>query len=432
MLTAPPTGSMLLPLHDLPTIKLGKVLKHTSITENLLSVSALCKADHVDKIVFDRHGATVFGVDGNAVLRARESNGLYVVETPPAKRQASANAADAKQETAELWHARLSHLSADGMDKLLAAGVLGDLGGLKPGDFKSSHVCAGCQKGKSHRDAFGKSAPADRAATRCLGRWHADHVGPFQRESLGGSLYMLVTVDEFSRKVFGIFQSKRANTPQDLITLIKSVQVETGLTLQELHTDGALEFAHGELEDFRKENGTVHTATTPHTSQHNGIAERAIRYIIEFARSMLHHANAPYSLWAGACAYAIRVRNMTAIRKGTQLTPDLIWNPKLKPSAAKLRVWGCDAWVHVPDADRQKLDAKAQLCLFLGFNDDGRYYLFHHVPSRKTFVSRDARFDERSFTQCKALRDSDLRADDSAAAPADDAEMEDFVQDVRF
>ena len=60
---------------------LAKVLKHSEIKENLLSVSTLCASPSVGRVEFTRDSATVFAVNGNALLRARHEGGVYVVET---------------------------------------------------------------------------------------------------------------------------------------------------------------------------------------------------------------------------------------------------------------------------------------------------------------------------------------------------------------
>ena len=217
-----------------------------------------------------------------------------------------------------------------------------------------------------------------------------------------------------------------------MLMWFKAIERQHGYKAANIHTDGGGEFVP--LEAASAQLGFAWTITSPHTSEHNPIVERANRYVVEAARSILYHAAAPLSLWGEACAYAILTRNMTAIRKGTKLSPMQLWSPQDKPSAVKLRVPLCDAWVHIPDADRQKLDAKATIGIFLGFDSDGHYYKVLVVTSMKIIRSREVRFDETSFTQCKALRDSQLCSDDAAfhGAAASDSEFVDFLQDSRY
>eukprot|EP00253_Pinus_taeda_P030986 PITA_30986 len=46
-------------------------------------------------------------------------------------------------------------------------------------------------------------------------------------------------------------------------------------------------------------------------------------------------------------------------------TPQEVWTGK-KPSLSHLRVFGCDAYVHVPKEKRTKMDSKSEKCIFIG------------------------------------------------------------------
>ena len=46
-------------------------------------------------------------------------------------------------------------------------------------------------------------------------------------------------------------------------------------------------------------------------------------------------------------------------------TPQEVWTSK-KPSLSHLRVFGCDAYVHVPKEERTKLDNKSKGASLLG------------------------------------------------------------------
>jgi hypothetical protein len=61
--------------------------------------------------------------------------------------------------------------------------------------------------------------------------------------------------------------------------------------------------------------------------------------------------------WVEAVCNAAYVRNRV-ITTATAVTPYKRWYGK-KPDVSNLRVFGCTAYVHVPDASRQKLDQKA-------------------------------------------------------------------------
>ena len=65
-----------------------------------------------------------------------------------------------------------------------------------------------------------------------------------------------------------------------------------------------------------------------------------------------------------------------------------------KPAVGHLRVWGCRAFVHVPDEKRKKLDAKSVECMFVGYDAGCKAWRFFHPESETLLISRDAEFDE--------------------------------------
>ena len=49
-------------------------------------------------------------------------------------------------------------------------------------------------------------------------------------------------------------------------------------------------------------------------------------------------------------------------------TPQEVWTGK-EPYLTHLKVFGCDAYVHVPKENMSKLDKKAKKCIFIGYKD---------------------------------------------------------------
>ena len=78
------------------------------------------------------------------------------------------------------------------------------------------------------------------------------------------------------------------------------------------------------------------------------MAERLNRTLMEVEQQLLSEA----------VATAAYVRNRTTT-KATNITPYEKWYNR-KPDVTNLRVFGCVAYAHVPDALRQKLDKKAR------------------------------------------------------------------------
>ena len=59
-----------------------------------------------------------------------------------------------------------------------------------------------------------------------------------------------------------------------------------------------------------------------------------------------------------------------------------------------LKVFGCIAYVHVPDELHRKLDPKAEKCIFVGYSLEQKGYRCYNPITRELRISRDVVFDE--------------------------------------
>ena len=64
---------------------------------------------------------------------------------------------------------------------------------------------------------------------------------------------------------------------------------------------------------------------------------------------------------------------------------------------SNLRVFGCVAYVHVPDQQRTKLQPKARKCIFTGYPDDTKGYKLFDIETGKFVRSRNVLFAETEF-----------------------------------
>jgi hypothetical protein len=75
------------------------------------------------------------------------------------------------------------------------------------------------------------------------------------------------------------------------------------------------------------------------------------------------------------------------------ITNNEVWTGK-KPSLTHLRVFGCDAYVHVPKENMSKLDKKDEKCIFIGYKDGLKGYKLWNPETKKVVYSRDVVFRE--------------------------------------
>ncbi|KAK1627137.1 hypothetical protein QYE76_001452 [Lolium multiflorum] len=80
--------------------------------------------------------------------------------------------------------------------------------------------------------------------------------------------------------------------------------------------------------------------------------------------------------------------------KSVETTPYELWFGK-KPKLSFLKVWGCDAYVKKLQPD--KLEPKAEKCVFIGYPKETIGYTFYHRSEGKIFVAKNGSFLEKEF-----------------------------------
>ena len=91
--------------------------------------------------------------------------------------------------------------------------------------------------------------------------------------------------------------------------------------------------------------------------------------------------------------------NKTPIAAVHDVTPEEKYTGR-KPDLSHLKVFGCIAYVHVPDELRRKLDPKAEKCIFVGYSLEQKGYKCYNPITRELRISRDVVFDEMSSWYC--------------------------------
>jgi hypothetical protein len=117
------------------------------------------------------------------------------------------------------------------------------------------------------------------------------------------------------------------------------------------------------------------------------------RTLMEKSRSMLSGVGLGQEFWAEAVGITCYLVNRSPSSVLDDKTPHEVWYGK-KPSLQHLRVFGCDAYVHVPKENRSKLDKKDEKCIFIGYKDGVKGYKLWNPETKKIVYSRDVVFRE--------------------------------------
>ena len=96
----------------------------------------------------------------------------------------------------------------------------------------------------------------------------------------------------------------------------------------------------------------------------------------------------PLLFWGYALETAAFTLNRVPSKSVEMITYELWFGNKSKLSF--LKVWGCDIYVKrlLPD----KLEPKAEKCVFIGYPKDTTRYTFYHRSEGKIFVAKNGSF----------------------------------------
>jgi hypothetical protein len=105
------------------------------------------------------------------------------------------------------------------------------------------------------------------------------------------------------------------------------------------------------------------------------------RTLVDKERSMLSGVGITQELWAEAINTTKYLLNMSPLSVLVDTNPHEIWLGN-KTSVSHLKVFYCDAFVHVPKGKR-KLDKKAVKCIFIEYKEGMKGYKLLDLASRE-------------------------------------------------
>ncbi|GAU13535.1 hypothetical protein TSUD_346390 [Trifolium subterraneum] len=248
-------------------------------------------------------------------------------------------------------------------------------------------TCTTCLLGKHPRSSFKSNFPM--RSSEVLNVVHSDICGPIDVLSTGGNKYFITFVDEYSRMIW-LYHIKAKSDAFEVFKIFKTlVEKQSDKQIKVLRTYGGGEYTSKEFENYCKDQGIIHEVTAPYTPQHNGLAERRNKSILDMARSMVKQKGLPHRFWGEAVSTAVYILNRSQTKKLIDKVPEEVWS-KCKPSVTHFKVFGSLSYKHVPDARRKKLDDKSEPVIFVGYHRTGAYRLYN-LTSDKIEISRDVK-----------------------------------------
>lgn len=181
-------------------------------------------------------------------------------------------------------------------------------------------LCEGCYKGKQHVANFPRTNQ-QRKTNGVLKLVHSDVMGPMRNKSSGGSKYVLLFVDDYSRYVVGYFLESKSEVTTIFAEYKAMVENQWNAKLKCIRSDNGTELVNEKFDGTCKESGIVHQLSAPYSPQQNGFAERMNRTVMEMARSIMQYKGVEKHWWAEAINTVIYTINRITSSRNSDVTP---------------------------------------------------------------------------------------------------------------
>nr|GEW31633.1 retrovirus-related Pol polyprotein from transposon TNT 1-94 [Tanacetum cinerariifolium] len=217
--------------------------------------------------------------------------------------------------------------------------------------------------------------------------------GPMRVESINWKKYILVIVDDYSRFKWVKFLRSNDEAPDAINKCIKNIQVRLNATVRNVRIDNGTEFVNQTLGDFYENVSISHQTFVARTPQQNDVVKRQNRTLVEAARTMLIFSKAPLFLWDEAIHTACYTQNCSLICLRYNKTLYELMHDK-KPDLSFLHVFGSLCYLTNDSEDLGKLNAKANIGIFVGYAPTKKAFRIYNMRTQKNMKTIHVTFDE--------------------------------------
>ena len=276
------------------------------------------------------------------------------------------------------------------MSQLKKAFKRGMVTSLKDVTFEKDKLCSACQAGKqvaSHHPM--KTCVSTAKPLQLL---HMDLFGPATYKSIGGNLYCLVIVDDFTRYTWTLFLGDKSEVAELFKSFARRAQREFGLNLIKVRSDNSSEFRNYNVDTWCDEEGVKHEFSATYTPQQNGVVERKNKTLITLARAMLDDYGTPEDFWAEAINTACHATNRIYLHLLLGKTPYELLIGR-KPNISYFRVFGCKCFIYKKKR-LGKFEKRCDIGFFVGYASNSKAYRVFNQTTGLIEETCDVEFDE--------------------------------------
>ena len=275
-------------------------------------------------------------------------------------------------------HDKFGHIGEAALKATLKTIGLGTTGVLRS--------CEGCAVAKAKTKSIPKVAankaekPGERLCT--------DIGGPYKKSIIGNSFWALV-VDEYSRKSWSYFVSRKSELATKVTSLVTKL-ISAGHTTKYLRCDNAGENVKGLSAMCIKFNFQIEM-TAPYMPQQNGMVEQ--KFVTIRDRSCVAMTKANFTeeyqglLWAESVHTSTRLTNIVCNTRGDKC-PDELFYRKMPDIYKHLVEFGRISFMKL-GKKQNKLKPKAAKCVMIGYsaNHASDTYRLYNTETKKVVNS---------------------------------------------
>ena len=137
--------------------------------------------------------------------------------------------------------------------------------GLPQINKERAELCSHCVMEKQVRSSFKSKNQV--STSKPLELIHMDVCGPMRVQSIGGSKYILVLVDDYSRFTWTIFIRSKSEVFNRFKEQAPILEKSQNLSLKSIHSDHGTEFENKEFLTFCRKHGIEHNFSAPYSPQ---------------------------------------------------------------------------------------------------------------------------------------------------------------------
>jgi hypothetical protein len=291
------------------------------------------------------------------------------------------------------FHSRMGHISPESARDLVRQGLVTGVN-LDLTDPVKPFFCESCIYAKATRKAISKVREGDRAAI-FGGEIHSDVWGPAPVPSKGGMRFYVLFVDDKTRFTHLYLLTNKGEVYSHYKEYEAWVKTQLGVDIQVFHSDRGGEYLSKEFLAHLRSKGTISKLTVHDTPQHNGVAERRNRTIVERIRALLHASGLPRYLWGEAVRHVVWLMNRTGTKAVPGMTPYEAAYGK-KPDLSEVREWGDKVWVRVEKGS--KLGGRVKEGRWMGVSDESKGVRVYWPDTKKVSTERNVYYDKTQLS----------------------------------